>query len=109
MKADRKGKKNKMKNFWIIYTNQFTDKKRNKEKPLFKSFEITISMLRLRVFAFSLIFRLNDKRNNSNKNEVYYFDALYLTLFSNKYYFIHITYNYYMKRVRFFENKYSSY
>ena len=99
-------------NTWSFYKNEF--KTGVKEKALFKSFEYQYTFRGLILFAISITY-INNLRTTKdyreydlgNKEINYIFDNLYLTLFSNKYYLLYISWSYFYKTVKFFHSKYN--
>ncbi len=98
-------------NTWSFYKNEFRTE--IKEKSLFKSFEYQYRFRGLILFAISITYRSNLRTTKDyreydmgNKKINYVFDNLYLTLFSNKYYLLYISWSYFYKTLKIFTPKY---
>jgi len=96
---------------WSYYNNEF--KTGVKEKALFKSFDYQYTFKGLTLLEISIAYRSNLRTNKDyreydmGKKEINYsFDNLWLTLFSNKYYFLYVSWSYFHKAIEFFKPKY---
>lgn len=94
-------------NTWSYYKNDF--RTGVKKKALFKCFDYQYKFRGLTIVNISIAFRSNLKTSNDyreydkgNREIIYLFDNLYLTLFSNKYYFLYISLAYFYKTLKFF-------
>lgn len=99
-------------NTWSFYKNEF--KTGVKSKALFKSFEYKYVFRGLIIFDISITYRNNLRTSNDyreyelgNKKIKYTFDSLYLTLFSNKYYLLYISWSYFYKTIKFLHSIYN--